>query len=493
MAVSNVSGELKYQGLSTDTKPRFIPGHGESKIPLGSTFVETDTGTEYELGENGWFTTSPLPYDVQNPLPADGDSVYCKDIWVDESDVTGWVDVDNADSSLACIPFNNLHTRLENSTTDNPKELFIHFNRTIPAHNLAIGCFGGGNFSNIKLELIGSGGEVRSTIDNSTDDTKRTSYDIGFSPEVFNAVRLSFFTDDDVCLSNINIQKSINVAAQLKALADDGNLIDIGASDSGNLKTTNAESGLAIARGEVVGTSFIHKFGNAPDFDAIDGVVTVWDGANDGDINVMDYIYSTTAAIDSISSTNNTDTQLAEIQGLDENYNLVIQNVTLTGQTRAPLTTPLIRVFRIKNIGFSNFLGFIYVYENTAISGGRPINTSKIRASVDDGNNQTLMSIFTIPTGKTGYMRDWFASTAGANKTSNYVIDLVARPFGQVFQLKHRSSVSDDGNSYIQHVYTEPEVFTEKTDIEIRVRMTATGTTGGSFSAGFDIVLVDNV
>ena len=99
------------------------------------------------------------------------------------------------------------------------------------------------------------------------------------------------------------------------------------------------------------------------------------------------------------------------------------------------------------------------------------------------------MAVYTIPSGKTGYMRDWYASTAGAKKGSSHVVKLIARPFGQVFQLKHKASIVEDGTSYIKHNYQEPEVFTEKTDIEIRVN---TDQDDASVAAGFDIVLKDN-
>ena len=46
--------------------------------------------------------------------------------------------------------------------------------------------------------------------------------------------------------------------------------------------------------------------------------------------------------------------------------------------------------------------------------------------------------------------------------------------------------------TYIQHEYIEPEVFSEKTDIEMKVTMTAGGATAASISSGFDIVLVSN-
>lgn len=292
----------------------------------------------------------------------------------------------------------------------------------------------------------------------------------------------SIVSDDDAEL----------IKSVLSGEDQDGSFQNVKTTRDGNLTISDNSSGLSIASGNVTGASFIHKFGLAPDFATTDGEVSVWDGANDSDIGVFSYTYSSTAAIDSISSSNNSDTQNVEIQGLDSDYNSVTQTVALTGQTRKALTTNLIRVFRMKNVGSTNFAGFIYCYENTPLSSGVPIDTSKIRASVDDGTNQTLMAIYTVPAGKTGYMQDWYAATAGSNKASNYIIKVKARPFGQVFQTKHVSSISDSGSSHVQHNYTEPEVFIEKTDIEITVQMTAVGASGAAVSAGFDIVLIDN-
>ena len=226
--------------------------------------------------------------------------------------------------------------------------------------------------------------------------------------------------------------------------------------------------------------------------------MTVWDGANDSDIGEMQYTYSTSNAIDSVSSTSAGATQDIEIQGLYDdgagNWLNITQTVTLTGQARVAIPQPLIRVFRMVNVSSTDIGAgvWVYCYENTAITGGRPNDTTTIRAVIDNGNNQTLMAVYTIPSGLTGYMRDWYSSTAGANKATNYVIDLKARPDGQVFQTKHRAALDVGGTTYVQHKYEEPELFAEKTDLEMRCQLTASGTTGAAVSAGFDIVLVEN-
>jgi len=273
-----------------------------------------------------------------------------------------------------------------------------------------------------------------------------------------------------------------------------GHFHNVKTSHDGFLAITDNSSGLSIAQGNVTGTSFIHKFGSAPDFDTGDNRIDIWDGSEDDTVwEKFIYTYSSTDDVDSIVSESGSDTFDLEIQGLDANYDVVTQVKTLTGQTPVVLDTNLIRVFRLKNVGTSDNVGHVFCYvSGGTVTAGVPQVAADIRAIIQTGNNQTLMAIYTVPAGKTGYMRSFFAGTAGGNRSTNYVIDLFARPFGQVFQLKHKSALVESGTSHWNHIYTEPEIFQEKTDIVIRVQITDNAITGASVSAGFDIVLVDN-
>ncbi|RLC81743.1 MAG: hypothetical protein DRI61_03440 [Chloroflexi bacterium] len=281
------------------------------------------------------------------------------------------------------------------------------------------------------------------------------------------------------------------VKSVLSAKANGGGFVNITATESNNLRVTEAESGLAIAKGEVTGHSFVHKFGAAPDFDVADGFVTVWDGAEDDeDYEAMQYTYSATADIDYIVAEAAGDTQDVEIQGLDANYDLVVQTKTLAGNTPVELDTYLTRVFRMKNVNSTDFTGHVFVYvSGGTVTAGVPQVGADVRAVVHDENNQTEMAVYTIPNGKTGYMRSWYASTAGAKRDSSHTIKILARPFGQVFQLKHKANIDVNGTSYIHHEYIEPEVFAAKTDIEIQMD---TDTNIAGVAAGFDIILVDD-
>jgi len=430
----------------------------------------------------GWTIDGAQSASVQDPIPADGDSVYTKDIDLDNSDNYNF-------TNSVLDYFNSLKTINTDTTANNPKQIKVAFKRTIYASDIGLGCDNLlGNFSNIKLELLGSGDVVRFTLDLSSDSTKLNSKLLSFGPKAFNGFILSFVTADQVCLSNITVRKETKNNSVLQALKPDGTAVFIGATESGNLKVANVESGLAIAKGDVVKTSFVHKFGQAPDFDTADGFVTIWDGADDANLDLMNYVFSTTDAIDSISSSNAGDTEPLEIQGLDGDYNLVTQVATLNGQNRVALTTPLIRVFRMKNIGSNNLLGFAYCYENTALTGGVPTDKTKVRALIQIGNNQTLMAVYTVPANTSSYMRDWYAAQSNRS-ASDAIIKVKARPFGGVFQLKHISTIKSSGTSTYQHNYKEPEVFEEKTDI---IMESDSSVNTASVAAGFDIVNVEN-
>jgi hypothetical protein len=258
----------------------------------------------------------------------------------------------------------------------------------------------------------------------------------------------------------------------------------------GTLNVSDQSSGLAIAKGDVTGSSLVHKFGEAPDFDTSDGVVTIWDGADDGNINQMVYQYSSSADIDSISSSDAGDSVNIYIEGLDASGNIVTQTATLNGTTRVALGTSLQRVYRMYNSGSTDLAGHVYCYVNGAITDGVPDVATTVRAVIQGAYNQTLMAVYTVPTGYTAYLRDWYAGVGGAKKTSNYTIYLYARPSGGVFQLKHKSAIAEDGSSSFQYKYEEPEVFAAGTDIEMRVGITEAAVTAANIIGGFDIVLV---
>ena len=430
----------------------------------------------------------------QEPVTNDSDSVYGKDILIDLSDENDFVipaeptaDKERILTSLV----SNVYTAKIDDTFNNPKILTLTFVRPVLTSSLGINSGPGGTFSNVKI--IAYQGDFEYTlVDESLDNTDLQIKLFNLAPVKFSSLRIEFHTDNVVSLGLIGIFKYTDTASRLQALkTSDGTVVNIEATDSGNLKTSDAESGLAIAEGLVKNTSFIHKFGEAADIDTGNDFADIWDGCGPLESGkIANYTFSTTNDIDSISSTEVADTQVIEVQGLDIDYKLVLQDVTLDGRNSVTLTTPLIRVFRMKNIGDTDITGEVYLRTNgSTITNGVPDDITSVRAVINDGNNQTLMAIYTIPAGKTGYMRDWYAALS-RSRTTVSTVKLRARPFGQVFQLKHISAITSAGTSSLQHIYTEPEKFTEKTDIMISANASINSS---SVSAGFDIVLKDNI
>ena len=243
-----------------------------------------------------------------------------------------------------------------------------------------------------------------------------------------------------------------------------------------------------IAAGKVNGVSFVDKFGETGEnIDADDGLVDVWSGVANANCNKK-YTYSTTADIDSISSSSASDTEIINVQGLDTNWDLTIQSITLTGQTRAPIPTPLLRVFRMFNENGTPLVGTVYCYVNTTISGGVPTTPAPIRAIIDIGEEQTLMALYTIPNGKTGYLVQ--GDVGLYSKSAGYIHGHFAiRKFGKVFRTQRTFGLATTGTTSQPFVFKIPLPIPAKTDV--RVRADSSANNMGVF-ANYQIILVDD-
>lgn len=231
---------------------------------------------------------------------------------------------------------------------------------------------------------------------------------------------------------------------------------------------------LEVAKGNIPGASFISKFGQNEDI-GTGAFEDIWDVGG-----TYTYPADGTAPITHIDSTDAGDTEPIEVQGLDIDGNLVTQTKTLTGTTLVELDTPLWRVFRMKNEGTTDLVGTVQ-----AVNAGDTV----IYAQINNGNNQTLMALYTIPAGKTGYLLQGGASIVGLIRAYSIDGHFYMRPFGGVFQLKHTFGAASDGTSTFQHTYPIPLPIAEKTDVRVRAVSSAAG---GVLNATFDILLIDD-
>ncbi len=159
------------------------------------------------------------------------------DIDYSESDFTDWI------GDTQALFLNPFSTSIVNSTSDNPKQIIIAFQRTAKSLQIGFGENNGGDFSNVKVSLLGSGGATRSIFDDSSNNTKRTSLNAEFPNELYNSLMIEFYTSDPVSLSNITIQKSNYNVSQIQGRADNGGFVDFGATNRGNFKVAIQEYG----------------------------------------------------------------------------------------------------------------------------------------------------------------------------------------------------------------------------------------------------------
>jgi hypothetical protein len=253
--------------------------------------------------------------------------------------------------------------------------------------------------------------------------------------------------------------------------------------ESGYFRDMMANGGMApfslgAASTKFSGIGSVNKFGENLD---VDGAEDIWDYGST-------YVFSTSADITKIISSA-ADTATLQIEGLDADYNEVTQTATLNGTTFVTLTTPLMRVFRMENIGSTSIAGGVYCVTSTAEhSGGVPSQSTDVRAFINNGNNQTLMAIYTVPAGKTAYMTNYHV-TLGRAITSVAHMYLMTSTEGGVLKVKDSFEVDND-SSVIDRFFNPYFRIEEKSDIKFKCNSVTASNT--EISAGFDLVLVDN-
>lgn len=229
---------------------------------------------------------------------------------------------------------------------------------------------------------------------------------------------------------------------------------------------------ILVSSGELSNTEAVHKFG-AVNSMSVNTTGTVWDV----DDTLYPWASLASAQIIYCISTSASDTGSLVVSGLDTNYAPLTETVTLTGTSAVATTNAFIRVFRMYYTSGAN------VGDITArVTSGAGTIVAKIYA----GNAQTLMAIYTIPAGKTGYLyQGAMSAQAGADATGNMFV----RYFGEsAFRIGHSFEISGNGGEYF-YPFAFPVKIPEKSDIDVRAKVRSNN---GRYTAAFDLLLVDN-
>jgi len=243
--------------------------------------------------------------------------------------------------------------------------------------------------------------------------------------------------------------------------------------------TITGSASIEIAKGNIPGHSSFFKFGSNPEVGAT--FETIWNGGGN-------YVYpaaatamtvSSSSAADDVGSTGATSIL---IEGLDANYALTTETVTMDGQNGVPTANQYIRVFRayILTVGTGQVnAGDIYIGTGT-ITNGIP---ATVYAKIDADAGQTEMTVYTVPAGYTLYI---FAFTVYSGQGKEMEFRGRFRPFGLGWRTGPVPIVyQSTANSRFEFGFPIPE----KTDLEVQGRVT-TGT--AIASAQYEGILVTN-
>lgn len=240
---------------------------------------------------------------------------------------------------------------------------------------------------------------------------------------------------------------------------------------------------LRVQQGLVPGYSVVDKFGVNQMIEPSTDPEDLWEFGG-----LYTYDADGTAPIVSLVSDNASDTEEISIQGLDIDGNLVTQLITLTGTTRVALITPLWRVFRMFNNGANYLLGTVYCYAGTSPV---PANAD-VRAIIDSTNGQTLMSLYTIPKGKVGYLYRGELGVeleGNAGALAEYAhCHYESRRFGKTFRVKKAVTLLVGGSAIYQDRRSFPDIIPSLTDVKLKI-IEVTQDMG--IWGTFDLLLVD--
>ncbi len=225
---------------------------------------------------------------------------------------------------------------------------------------------------------------------------------------------------------------------------------------------TSLPIGLAVQRGDVNNFSGVQKFGYNSSVGT--SFETIWDGGGD-------YTFITSSGTATATSSDTDDnTGTIQIFGLDSNYDLAEETLTIGGSAGS---VSFIRVFRAlmktANTGNANVGTITITVSSTTV------------AQILPTYGQTLMAIYTVPRKYQAYL---VQLDVGSSKDLENEIKFRIKQIDNGNVWNTRSFITARGG-FTEKNYHVPEIILEKTDIEMRAKSSATS----SISGGFELIL----
>lgn len=190
-----------------------------------------------------------------------------------------------------------------------------------------------------------------------------------------------------------------------------------------------------------------------------------------------------------IATAADTGAAVIEVCGLDSGYNTSREYVILNGTSNVATSSS----FRMINRMVVRLAGVTQSNEGNITATAQTDGT--LTAQININNNQTLMAVYQVPAGATGYLYAWKYSLNSSGTGANVItadFRLLAKPYGEVFQIKQIGGLVSRGTSSFKEqfdVQLDGSSFAEKAIIKIDA---IAGDIDADVSASFDLVLIDN-
>lgn len=250
-------------------------------------------------------------------------------------------------------------------------------------------------------------------------------------------------------------------------------------SDADSLIVRAIDSEIDIASGKYAGHSIVNKFGTNSDIDTATVPEDIWEGGGP-------YTgFASNAETLQVFSSSASDTSAGvglrtlRITGLDSNYNVISETVTLNGVTPVTTSQSFLRAHTATGLTGDANVGDITIRQSTT--------TTNVMLTMLAGRAQSNCSAYTIPAGYTAYMRFLHVSVRGS-VTASLDGYIWTRTFGQIFRSR-RPFTSTSSYRLQDYIYGGLS-FSEKSDIVLRISSSSANNV--SLNGGYDLLLIKN-
>jgi hypothetical protein len=255
--------------------------------------------------------------------------------------------------------------------------------------------------------------------------------------------------------------------------------------DADAVMTRSIPSMLEIGRGRLTGIAKSNKSGRNGDIDTATVPEWIWEnggvytGFPDGDAETLRIV-----STDENDAASGTGARTVTVTGLDENWLIQSETLTLNGVT--PVTGSLlfrrVHTASVQTSGSTNT-----AYNIGTITVSHSTTTANVFLTIQPGRNQSNAAVYTVPDGKIGIKLNLRVEVdrGNASTISGFVY---VREFGKSPRLRRPFTASSTSN-----YYEEPYgglTYPAKTDIGIVV--TACSANNTAVNASFDIILIDD-